>query len=68
MTAKTIIKLLLDNPYPHDLMKIRQSAENYFSEEEAKNKMVVYCTDKHLCDAFHKHYAAVDTAQKWMKK
>jgi hypothetical protein len=68
MEAKDIVQLLLDNPYPHDLMKIRQTAENYFSEEEARNKMEAYCTTEFLIDALHKHYAAHRTAHAWMEE
>ena len=68
MTAEDIIQSLLNNPYPHDLMKIRKLAESYDSEEEAKENMVAYCTTEFLIDALHEHYAAQNMAKAWLEE
>ena len=68
MTAEDIIENLLNNSYPHDLMKIRKLAESYDSEEEAKEKMIAYCTTEFLVDALHEHYSAKGLAKAWLKE
>ena len=68
MNANDIIENLLEHPYPHDLMKIRKLAESYDSEEEAKEKMVAYCTTHFLIDALADHYAAQGLAKAWLKQ
>jgi hypothetical protein len=68
MNAEDIIQNLLNNPYPHDLMKIRKLAESYETEEDAKERMVAYCTTEFLVDALHEHYAAQNLAWGWLRE
>jgi len=67
MTANDIIENLLNNPYPHDLMRIRKLAESYETEEDAREMMEAYCTTEFLVDALHKHYSAHDLAWGWLR-
>lgn len=67
MTAEDIIHDLLENPYPHDLVAIRKLADSYGSEEEAKEKMIAYCTTKFLIDALNEYYAARNMAKDWLR-
>ena len=68
MTANDIIQLLLNNPYPLDLMRIRKLAESYETEEDAKERMVAYCTTEFLIDALHEHYTALHMAKRFMEE
>ena len=66
VTANDIIHDLLANPYPYDLMRIRQAAENYFDEEEAMGNMEVYCTAEFAMKARADWQAAQDAAKEWL--
>ncbi len=70
MTAIEIIKDLLDNPYPYDLMEIRREVEEggYESEEEAKEDMDCYCTEEYLLKCREKYRIAQNNAKDFLKQ
>jgi hypothetical protein len=67
MTANDIIHDLLANPYPHDLMDIRQAANTYTSETSAMADMETYCTEAFAMKARADWQAAQDAAKEWLK-
>lgn len=66
--AKNIITDLLENPYPHDLIKIRKDAAGYTSEEYAAEDMEAYCTEEAALKARAEWKLAQEIAREFLKK
>lgn len=52
------LRYLLENPYPHDLMKIRENANSFDDEESAKENMENWCSQRFCDDAMENHQDA----------
>lgn len=72
VTAEQIVKDLLANPYPHDLMAIRRKIEREYGhgcgvdEDMAREEMDTYCTENFMLEARAKWKAAQDAAREWL--
>lgn len=52
------LRYLLENPYPHDLVKIREAAGMFESEDDARRLMSEWCSQRFCDDAMENHQDA----------
>ena len=67
--AAKVIEDLYKNPFPYDLLRVRNQVDEDYDNNEAaaKEEMACYCSQDFLTKALTSHYEAQMNAAEWLK-